>query len=181
MATHYDGTPNERRALDAYIKLMRSTAAINSRLFPQLQASFGITPSQLGVLEALLHLGPMPHCALAAKLLVSASNLTTVIDNLERDGLVRRDRDPDDRRVSITSLTPAGEARLAGRRQRGDGDSTIVWITVAPDQPISFEIVDDGGEIAGADEQLGRQSAVRHRPQMKQRLEHAQLAWRDSE
>ncbi len=113
MATHYDGTPNERRALDAYIKLMRSTAAINSRLFPQLQASFGITPSQLGVLEALLHLGPMPHCALAAKLLVSASNLTTVIDNLERDGLVRRDRDPDDRRVSITSLTPAGEARLA--------------------------------------------------------------------
>ncbi len=113
MPTHYNGSLSERRALDAYIKLMRSTAAINARLFPPLQAAFGITPSQLGVLEALLHLGPMPHCALAAKLLVSASNLTTVIDNLERDGLVRRDRDPKDRRVSITSLTPTGEARLA--------------------------------------------------------------------
>ncbi len=113
MATHYDGTPKERLALDAYIKLMRSTVAINSRLFPPLHAAFGITPSQLGVLEALSHLGPMPHCALAAKLLVSASNLTTVVDNLERDGLVRRDRDMNDRRVSITSLTPAGEARLA--------------------------------------------------------------------
>ncbi len=113
MATHYEGTTDERRALDAYIKLMRSSTAINSRLFPPLQASFGITPSQLGVLEALRHLGPMPHCALAAKVLVSASNLTTVIDNLERDGLVRRDRDANDRRVSITSLTPAGEARLA--------------------------------------------------------------------
>lgn len=113
MATHYDGTADERRALDAYIKLMRSTVAVNARLMPQLQAEYGVTPTQLGVLEALAHLGPMPHCALAGKLLVSASNLTTVLDNLERDGLVRRDRDPRDRRVSMTSLTPAGEARLA--------------------------------------------------------------------
>ena len=113
MATHYEGTDAERLALDAYIKLMRSSVAVNARLFPPLQAEFGITPSQLGVLEALSHLGPMPHCALAGKLLVSASNLTTVIDNLERDGLVKRERDTSDRRVSITSLTPTGEARLA--------------------------------------------------------------------
>ena len=113
MPTHFDGTDAERRALDAYIKLMRSTVAVNGRLFPPLMAEFGITPSQLGVLEALSHLGPMAHCALAGKLLVSASNLTTVLDNLERDGLVRRDRDANDRRVSIASLTPAGERRLA--------------------------------------------------------------------
>ena len=113
MGTHFRGTESERQALDAYIKLMRSTVAVNARLFPVLQAEFGITPTQLGVLEALSHLGPMAHCALAAKLLVSASNLTTVLDNLERDGLVRRDRDSADRRVSVASLTPCGEARLA--------------------------------------------------------------------
>ncbi len=113
MATHFNGTEQERQALDAYIKLMRSTVAVNGRLFPALQAESGVTPSQLGVLEALSHLGPMSHCALAAKLLVSASNLTTVVDNLERDGFVRRERDLNDRRVSITSLTPAGEAKLA--------------------------------------------------------------------
>ncbi len=113
MGTHFRGTEDERRALDAYIKLMRSTVAVNARLFPALQAEYGITPSQLGVLEALSHLGPMAHCALAGKLLVSASNLTTVLDNLERDGLVRRDRDAADRRVSIASLTPAGHERLA--------------------------------------------------------------------
>lgn len=113
MPTHFKGTDTERAALDAYIKLMRASSAINSRLMPVLQAEFGITSSQLGVLEVLSHLGPMAHCALAGKLLVSASNLTTVLDNLERDGLVRRDRDVADRRVSIASLTPAGEARLA--------------------------------------------------------------------
>lgn len=112
MATHHNGTNDERRALDAYIKLMRSTAAINAQIMPVLQAEFGVTTTQLGVLEALSHLGPMPHCALAGKLLVSASNLTTVLDNLERDGFVRRDRDPNDRRVSIASLTPAGVDHL---------------------------------------------------------------------
>jgi MarR family transcriptional regulator, 2-MHQ and catechol-resistance regulon repressor len=113
MPTHHRGTEVERSALDAYIKLIRAASAVNAQLFPRLQADHGITPSQLGVLEALLHLGPMPHCALATKLLVSPSNLTTVIDNLERDGLVRRERDAVDRRVSITSLTAAGEARVA--------------------------------------------------------------------
>jgi MarR family transcriptional regulator, 2-MHQ and catechol-resistance regulon repressor len=112
VASHHKGTDEERAALDAYIKLMRATSAINGRLMPALQAEAGVTSSQLGVLEALSHLGPMSHCALAGKLLVSPSNLTTVLDNLERDGLVRRDRDATDRRVSIASLTEAGEARL---------------------------------------------------------------------
>lgn len=113
MGTKFKGTAVERQALNAYIKLMRSTVAVNARLFPPLQVEAGVTPSQLGVLEALSHLGPMAHCALAGKLLVSASNLTTVVDNLERDGYVRRDRDANDRRVSITSLTPEGETKLA--------------------------------------------------------------------
>lgn len=114
MGTHFDGTEEERQALDAYIKLMRASGAVNNRLFPALQSKSGVTSSQLAVLEALWHLGPMKQCALAGKLLLSASNLTTVLDNLERDGLVRRDRDRDDRRVSITSITPSGEQRLAG-------------------------------------------------------------------
>jgi MarR family transcriptional regulator, 2-MHQ and catechol-resistance regulon repressor len=113
MPTHFNGTAAERAALDAYIKLMRASSAINSRLMPLLQAEFGVTSSQLGVLEALQHLGPMPHCALAGKLLVSPSNLTTVLDNLERAGFVRRDRDAADRRVSMISLTEAGAAHLA--------------------------------------------------------------------
>jgi MarR family 2-MHQ and catechol resistance regulon transcriptional repressor len=114
MGTRFAGTAEERQALDAYIKLMRASGAVNSRLFPALQAESGVTSSQLSVLEALWHLGPMKQCTLAGKLLLSASNLTTVLDNLERDGLVRRDRDSRDRRASITSITPAGEARLAG-------------------------------------------------------------------
>jgi MarR family 2-MHQ and catechol resistance regulon transcriptional repressor len=41
-------------------------------------------------------------------LLKSGGNITLVIDNLEKQGLVQRERDPEDRRMIIVSLTPAG-------------------------------------------------------------------------
>ena len=71
-----------------------------------------MTTSQLGVLEAVLHLGPMSQCDLARKILKSNGNMTTVIDNLERDNLVRRERSREDRRVLVIHLTPKGTALI---------------------------------------------------------------------
>src|SRR5438045_3354853 len=107
MGTHYDGGPAERRALDAYIKLTRAVSAVGTRLSPGL-AKAGLTPTQLGVLEALLHLGPLGQRVLGGKLLMSGGNITTVVDNLERRGLVRRERRGDDRRNVTVHLTPDG-------------------------------------------------------------------------
>ena len=107
MGTHYRGRPAEVRALDAYIKLTRATSSVASRLAPGL-ARAGLTPTQLGVLEALLHLGPLGQRTLGAKLLMSGGNITAVVDNLERRGLVRRERRGDDRRNVTVHLTPQG-------------------------------------------------------------------------
>lgn len=107
MPTHYQGTPRETLALDTYIKLSRALGTVVRHYTPGLRAE-GLTESQLGVLEALLHLGPMPQTQLCGKLLISGSNLTTVLDNLERQGWVRRERDAHDRRVQVVSLTTEG-------------------------------------------------------------------------
>ena len=107
MPTRYRGSAAERRALDAYIKLMRAAESVTARLAAGVREA-GLTTTQLGVLEALLHLGPMAQCDLAAKQLKSPANLTTVVDNLERRELVRRRRDEHDRRRSIVELTPRG-------------------------------------------------------------------------
>jgi MarR family 2-MHQ and catechol resistance regulon transcriptional repressor len=112
MPTHYKGTPDEVLALDTIIKLTRSLNSVQARLTPLLQKDFGITESQFGVLEVLLHLGPMSLGQLCQKILRSGSNLTTVVDNLERDGLVTRARDETDRRVQIAELTPKGRALI---------------------------------------------------------------------
>jgi MarR family transcriptional regulator, 2-MHQ and catechol-resistance regulon repressor len=113
MAPKYRGSPEDALALATYVHLMRATQAVNARLFPALQTEHGLTHSQLAVLEALWHLGPLPQAELAAKILISASNLTTVLDNLERDGMVQRARDAQDRRVSRVHLTDVGTARIA--------------------------------------------------------------------
>ena len=113
MGTHYEGRPAEIRALDAYIKLTRAVSAVEARLAPG-AAQAGLTPTQLGVLEALLHLGPLGQRTLGDKLLTSGGNVTMVIDNLERRGLVRRERRDDDRRNVVVHLTPEGR-RLIGR------------------------------------------------------------------
>ena len=112
MTTHYDGTEEERLALDAYIKLLRAHNSVVARLKRQLGQN-NLTFSQLGVLESLLHLGQMCQSDISEKLLLSSGNITTVVDNLEKRGLVRRTRNAGDRRFVDVSLTREGQALIA--------------------------------------------------------------------
>jgi MarR family 2-MHQ and catechol resistance regulon transcriptional repressor len=111
VGTHFRGAPREVLALDAYIKLTRAAESVATSLAPGLAAQ-GLTVSQLGVLEALWHLGPLCQRELGDKLLKSSSNVTTVIDNLERRGLVTRQRAGLDRRVITIRLTEAGRRTI---------------------------------------------------------------------
>ena len=111
MPTHYSGTRAELRTLDTFIKLTRCTNSLLARLSER-NTLGDLTWSQFAVLEALYHLGPMTQGEVSAKLLKSGSNITTVIDNLERDGLVRRERDAEDRRVIHVRLTGAGSGKV---------------------------------------------------------------------
>jgi DNA-binding MarR family transcriptional regulator len=56
--------------------------------------------------------GPMRSIDIAAALGQAPRTVTEGIDGLERDGLVRRDPDPDDRRAKRISLTEAGDAAV---------------------------------------------------------------------
>lgn len=113
MPTHYKGSPEEERALSAFINFLRAADSVAARLDSQIEMG-GLTHGQFAVLEALFHLGPLNQCDLARKLLRSGGNVTVVIDNLEKRGLVRRERQKEDRRMVIVSLTSSGR-RLIGR------------------------------------------------------------------
>jgi MarR family 2-MHQ and catechol resistance regulon transcriptional repressor len=99
------------RVLNTYIKLKRCAESLSARLVER-NTIGDLTFSQFGVLEALYHLGSLTQGEVSAKILKSGSNLTTVIDNLERDGLVRRERDTKDRRVIHLHLTEAGRRKI---------------------------------------------------------------------
>src|SRR5689334_9486508 len=97
MGTHHQGRPEEVRALDALIKLVRCASSVQTRLERGLREE-GFTGNQFGVLEALLHLGPLEPCELGPKLLTSRPNVVLLVDQLAERGLVRRAPVAGDRR-----------------------------------------------------------------------------------
>ena len=112
MPSHYQGREETVRALNAYVNLMRASDSVAAHMSAQIEES-GLTLGQFGVLEVLLHLGPMCQHELGEKLLRSGGNVTLVIDNLEKHGWVRRERQEDDRRMIRIHLTPKGRRLIA--------------------------------------------------------------------
>jgi MarR family transcriptional regulator, 2-MHQ and catechol-resistance regulon repressor len=94
-------------ALDAYVKLLRASRAVLARVEPRLTAA-GLTTTQFGVLEAILHKGPLSQRDLSHKVLTSPGNMTDLVDKLEARGLVRRVRQKADRRAVRVELTAEG-------------------------------------------------------------------------
>lgn len=72
----------------------------------------GISMAQLNILYTLKRCGEMPMSRLAEMLNVSLSNATGLIDRIEERGLIERSRVPQDRRIVLIRVTPAGEQLL---------------------------------------------------------------------
>lgn len=75
-----------------------------------MRADFGLTQPQFAVIDAVGHLGPMTMGELTSKMLVTGGNMTVVVDNLESCGLVQRQPDDNDRRVTRVVLTQEGRS-----------------------------------------------------------------------
>lgn len=74
---------------------------------------YGLTSASFDVLATLLRAGP-PHALtpseLIAQTMVASGTMTNRLDRLEQQGLVTRDRNPDDGRGFVVALTEAGLA-----------------------------------------------------------------------
>ncbi len=76
--------------------------------------SFGVTGPQADALRTIELYGPISSADLSRRLRMTPSNITGIIDRLEKKGLCERVRKPGDRRVLLLNLTEAG--RRLGRR-----------------------------------------------------------------
>ncbi len=95
-------------ALSLWVKLARASSTFSRVTNMDIQR-YGLTQPQFSVIEALGHLGPMKMGSFCSKMLTSGGNITVVIDNLEKDGLVERIPFPKDRRAITVRLTSKGE------------------------------------------------------------------------
>ncbi len=108
MGTKHKGSKKEVSALNTYIKLIRATESIRSKIIGRL-SQFQITENQFYCMDAIYHLGPLTQKELGEKLSRSGGNITLVVDNLEKNSLVKRIRDENDRRKFFVHLTSRGE------------------------------------------------------------------------
>ncbi len=108
MGTKYKGTKKEVNTLNSFIKLTRAADSVRSRIFSIINTS-EITESQFYVLDSLYHSGPLTQKNIGEKVFRSGGNITLVIDNLEKQGYVKRVRGKEDRRYFTIHLTKAGK------------------------------------------------------------------------
>lgn len=102
------------------------------RLAAEAVAELDLRPPQLAVLIALDDLGPRSQRQLAERLDMDASHVVGVIDELAAAGLVRRERDPDDRRCHRLVVTDEGRALLPRIRDQVASWSQALVRTLDP-------------------------------------------------
>ncbi len=90
-----------------WLLLWKATKAQEAQARRSVEAT-GLCLSDFGVLEALLHEGPLPVNVLGKKILISSGSTTAAVDRLERQELVERKSSSTDRRSRIAHLTGRG-------------------------------------------------------------------------
>ena len=106
-----DYGPDHSLNLKTLIALSRTNQRIHRRTADRL-VRHGLTLSQFAVLEALYHKGDMSIREIITTVLSSGGNMTVVIHNLIKLGMVTRCVHPEDKRASLVSITPQGSAKI---------------------------------------------------------------------
>jgi len=112
-------------SLDVDVSAIEALSALRlaSRSLQLLQERWadqkGLSSGRLGVLFRLMRCGDLPLGDLALSLDSTPRNITGLVDHLERDGLVERVPDPDDRRSVRARLTEEGRQKITGIWQEG--------------------------------------------------------------
>jgi len=91
--------------------LLTVTQAIRRRHNARL-ASYDVSVPRARLLRAMKQLGQPRMSELAEEVGLTARTITTAVDTLEREGLLKRLPAPGDRRATLVSLTPAGRRHI---------------------------------------------------------------------
>jgi MarR family 2-MHQ and catechol resistance regulon transcriptional repressor len=99
-----NGSETDTSGIHLWLVLWKAMRSLEAHA----QRNLGGGGSDFGVLEALLHRGPMCVNQIGAKVLLTSGSMTAAVDRLEARGLVTRKDDAEDRRSKIIHLTDAG-------------------------------------------------------------------------
>jgi DNA-binding MarR family transcriptional regulator len=100
--------PDTKSDVDAIVETIIYLYTESRRLTKGMAAQFGLTGPQLTVIKLLEELGDLSLSSLSERIRAQNSTVTGIIDRMEREGLVRRERSTTDRRMVFIGLTDKG-------------------------------------------------------------------------
>ena len=114
--TQNNGTANydadTQRALHLFVVLTRCYNSVSEQARKDI-AQYDLSVSEFAALELLYHKGPTPLGCIAEQVLLTSGRMTYVIDQLAKQGFVKRVHCPEDRRKLYAELTETGHAKIA--------------------------------------------------------------------
>jgi DNA-binding MarR family transcriptional regulator len=108
-------TGEHHQALKLWLRMLSCTVRVEDAIRSRLRASFGITLPRFDLMAQLeRHPDGLRMGELSKRMMVTGGNVTGIVDQLEREGLVERVPDPQDGRAAMVRLTPPGRSAFAG-------------------------------------------------------------------
>src|ERR1700675_3105471 len=111
----------------------------------------GLGDSDFGVLEVLLHKGPLPVNTIGPIVDLTPGSISIAVDRLVEKGLVSRVESAEDRRVRIVALTPRGKDLIVPAFRKHSGQMKRVFSELSPEESRGLET---------ALKKVGRRAAV---------------------
>src|SRR5512134_1625484 len=112
----------DHSALRVWLRLLTCTQLIERRVRSGLREEFGTTLPRFDLMAQLeRHREGLKMNELSRLLMVTGGNVTAIVDQLEKEGLVERLDEPDDRRAFRIRLTRAGQRSFAEMARAHEG------------------------------------------------------------
>jgi MarR family transcriptional regulator, lower aerobic nicotinate degradation pathway regulator len=112
--------------------LLGRAAARGHRLVAEALASEGMRMMHHAVLSAVAELEPVSQAQLGRSLSIDPKDMVTIVNDLQRAGLVTRTPDPADRRKNAIAISASGRRRLRRTELLGDQANDELTAALAP-------------------------------------------------
>lgn len=128
-------TPDHHQSLKLWLRMLSCTVRIENEIRTRLRNTFDITLPRFDLMAQLerypegLRMGE-----LSRRMMVTGGNITGITDQLEREQLVVRVPDPNDRRAFAVKLTDSGRAAFAAMAEVHEGWVADLLRDVSPDE-----------------------------------------------
>lgn len=118
-------TRSAKDTLRLWLRALSFTSMVEQRVRSLLHANFGATLPRFDVMAALYDApAGLSMGEVSRRLMVSNGNVTGIVERLEREGLVWRRINPDDRRSQLVRLSDSGRTTFEEMAEAHEG-----WIS----------------------------------------------------